>query len=241
MAFSNSKFTLLAALVSAAALISSVGCSDDTDGTGGAGPGSGGNGVGGGNGGSGNTGNEGGSGAQGGSGGGGTTDCEAYCAANLANCTAGNVQYATDTPTDECEAMCSLWDQGTPGAMAGDTTECRVYHTGAAASDAATHCPHGGPFGGGVCGADQCEVFCAAVVLLCTGDDEIYSSEADCLTDCDAFAGKDTPFVGNPADATDSFACRAYHLTAASTNPAVHCQHAGGPNSEQGDSDVCNN
>jgi hypothetical protein len=38
-----------------------------------------------------------------------------------------------------------------PGDTGGDTRECRIYHLGAAAGDAALHCPHASSDGGGVC------------------------------------------------------------------------------------------
>jgi hypothetical protein len=36
--------------------------------------------------------------------------------------------------------------------MGGNTLECRIYHAGVAAGDAAFHCPHAGPTGAEVCG-----------------------------------------------------------------------------------------
>lgn len=227
MAFGKTTFTLLA-LVSATALVTSVGCSDDTTsttlGTGGSGTGAqGGMGTGA-TGGGGN-----GTGAQGGgTGGGATTDCATLCADNVANCDSTNTQWVPGASS--CEAFCTLWDQGTPGEMAGDTIECRAYHTGAAASDAATHCPHGGPYGGGVCGASQCENFCAAMQLLCTGTNEQYASEAECLTACGGLADNAMPFKADPdvLPTGATFACRGYHLTAAALDPVTHCGHAAG-------------
>ncbi|MEZ4401134.1 MAG: DUF4331 family protein [Kofleriaceae bacterium] len=80
------------------------------------------------------------------------TLCETYCANMDANCTGDNAQYLN---TADCMSFCAEagWPDGAPGAMAGNSLECRVYHSGApAASNGALHCPHAGPTGDGVCG-----------------------------------------------------------------------------------------
>jgi hypothetical protein len=52
-----------------------------------------------------------------------------------------------------CLSTCNgaSWSIGTAGATSGNSIACRTYHAGAAAGDPATHCPHAGPTGGGVC------------------------------------------------------------------------------------------
>ncbi|MFT6399296.1 MAG: hypothetical protein ACJAYU_004061 [Bradymonadia bacterium] len=81
------------------------------------------------------------------------TWCENYCDLALNTCTGDNELFPDG---DECLAACGEFSDG--GAIddaAGDTVQCRVYHLGVAGSDgetsAATHCPHGGTDGAGVC------------------------------------------------------------------------------------------
>lgn len=80
-----------------------------------------------------------------------TATCGTYCAAIAASCTAANAQYPD---TAACLLACSDFPtDGEDGATAGDNIQCRIYHAGAAATDAATHCSHAGASGGTVCGA----------------------------------------------------------------------------------------
>lgn len=83
-----------------------------------------------------------------------TNDCAGYCTQIMTNCTGANAQYVDNA---DCVAQCGAlnWPSGTPGATDGNTIACRIYHGGAPAVSApAEHCPHAGPSGGGVCGAD---------------------------------------------------------------------------------------
>lgn len=78
-----------------------------------------------------------------------TAACSSYCTDIQAACTGDNAQYASEA---ECLSSCEGFaTTGTDGDTSGDTLQCRVYHTGAAATDPATHCAHGGASGGGVC------------------------------------------------------------------------------------------
>lgn len=70
------------------------------------------------------------------------TACETYCADYETNCA---VQFVVDyTTAAGCETACAEFAEGTAGDMSGDNLACRQYHTGAAANDALTHCPHAG-------------------------------------------------------------------------------------------------
>lgn len=78
-----------------------------------------------------------------------TAACSSYCTDMMATCTGDNAQYESESA---CLSSCSGFaTTGTDGDAAGNTLQCRVYHLGVAASDAATHCPHAGADGGGVC------------------------------------------------------------------------------------------
>lgn len=146
--------------------------------------------------------------------------CADYCASIAANCTNTLAMYA-DTAT--CLASCAHVAPGTAADMGGNTLGCRVYHAGAAAGNPTLHCRHAGPGGDGVCGAD-CEGFCTLVLGACAGQaTPPYASMGACMTSCSGFAT--TPPYNSSVTGGNSFACRLYHATAASTTPGLHCQH----------------
>lgn len=79
--------------------------------------------------------------------------CTTYCSQVTTNCTGANAQYANMA---ECLTYCNAarWPAGDPGAMAGNSLNCRIYHGGSPAMmDPGMHCPHAGPTGAGVCGS----------------------------------------------------------------------------------------
>jgi len=139
--------------------------------------------------------------------------CEAYCALMADNCPASYPDAAA------CLAVCAtLPDDGAEGDEDGNTVQCRTYHAGVAADDAALHCPHAGASGGGVCGT-YCEAYCSIVEDSC-GD--IYPDTETCMSECAAF-----PQDGEPdTTAGDSVQCRIYHGSfPALADPATHCAH----------------
>jgi hypothetical protein len=146
--------------------------------------------------------------------------CKVYCQDITANCKDANAQYANES---DCLTKCSdmLADQaidlGSLADTAGNTLGCRIYHAGAAANDAATHCPHAGQLGGNVCG-NYCEVYCDFVTAACPADT---FSGGSCGAACGSF------IPGTPGDTTgDSLQCRLYHASVALTDGATHCPHA---------------
>jgi hypothetical protein len=183
-----------------------------------------------------------GSGASGG-GGGGAYDCADYCTTVMENCTGPNAQYVAvgaSTAQEICEGMCAFFPPGTFGDETGNTLGCRQYHAGAAGlGQPDFHCPHAGPMGGLTCGGDtlsQCDVFCFLAIDICSDQETPpYTSLAQCQEQClgsgagggggaSGYAGHDEPF--NTSDiAGDTFACRAYHLTATIDEALVHCPH----------------
>lgn len=80
------------------------------------------------------------------------TDCDRYCDVVTASCSGANAQFPSRA---DCVSYCNEagWPLGTEGAMSGNSIECRIYHAGVAAGDPATHCPHSGATGDGVCGS----------------------------------------------------------------------------------------
>lgn len=68
----------------------------------------------------------------------------------------------------------------------------------------------------------SCAEFCTTVATNCAGSDRVYSDEAECRTECEAFA------CGMRGETTgDTRACRLYHAGAAAADPRTHCPHAG--------------
>ncbi|MCB9594879.1 MAG: DUF4331 family protein [Sandaracinaceae bacterium] len=77
--------------------------------------------------------------------------CEVYCTAALSVCTGGDAIYGDMA---ECMTACApLDDTAAIGVTDGDTVQCRLYHLSVAVieNDRATHCPHAGADGAGVC------------------------------------------------------------------------------------------
>jgi hypothetical protein len=159
-------------------------------------------------------------------------NCTDYCAAIETNCSTFP-QYPTP---ESCAEICAAFEPGTAPDTAMNTLECRVYHTGAAASMADPHCMHAGPLGGGVdagngCGMDRCEAFCQIAIAVCDGNDVQWGTEAECMTDC----GMMTDDVDYTTAETggDTLACRMYHLSVAAdaknkadaAGKTLHCGH----------------
>jgi hypothetical protein len=156
-------------------------------------------------------------------------DCNYYCDSIIAACTATNNQYL-DKAT--CVAMCAnIPNDAGAGAQSGDSLACRMYHLSVAATssaNAATHCPHAGPYGFGVCGS-LCNDFCEqdfAAAGPCKGTN--YPGLDACHTYCNGAAGGDAA-AGAPGNSatSPSMACREYHLENAYGVAASHCPHAG--------------
>ena len=181
--------------------------------------------------------------------------CAAYCAAVHNTCNGNTMPVAPETPkpdtqygtggSDFCMTTCAAFPLGNAGDTTQNTIGCRMYHAsvaGAAPANLDPHCWHAGPAGfydDSGCGASSCESFCMIVNHACTGaagsaTANPYGTMAACMTMCPTFAGIDEtsgaqPSVDYNADATsgNSLACRLYHATAATMDPATHCAHAG--------------
>lgn len=151
--------------------------------------------------------------------------CTAYCNTIETNCTGNNDQYVS---IEACLASCAGLPDGAAADTSGNTVGCRTYHAGAAMGSPAVHCPHAGPGGAGACG-NNCDGFCTIALAVCTGPNQVYASLNQCMTECAGFPT--SPPYSTAVTSGDSFACRLYHLTAASVDPAGHCSHipAGSP------------
>jgi hypothetical protein len=165
---------------------------------------------------------------------GGSLSCATYCDQIQTNCldTAMNRQYV-DNAT--CMAACATMPVGSPADTQGNTLGCRTYHSGVAGSgpnpamSAQTHCPHAGPGGAGICGMN-CAGFCQIVMGACTDANQAYADLAECMTTCGTFATETR--YNTQVQTGASLACKLYHATVATTDPATHCPHVmatGGP------------
>ena len=145
--------------------------------------------------------------------------CAGYCDTITTNCAGDFTQYGT---REMCEATCATFAPGVEGDMMGNSLACRTYHAGAAAMANDVHCTHAGPGGDMACGAN-CEGFCAIAVAACP---DAWPDLAACAMACGTFDPVEK------YDATDvagnTFACRMYHLTAATIDPVTHCAHIKG-------------
>jgi hypothetical protein len=146
--------------------------------------------------------------------------CASYCSIVGRDCTGAVEQYGSMA---DCMTTCARLPVGTAADTSGNTLGCRVFHGSYAGGDPPLHCPHAGPGGGGICGA-ECEGFCTIVLGSCTGANAQYSgSMATCMSSCAGFST--TPAYSAAVTSGNSLACRLYHATAASSAPNVHCPH----------------
>lgn len=153
--------------------------------------------------------------------------CAYYCSTIATNCTAGNIQFASDA---NCMDTCMHFAPGALTDTGGDTLGCRIYHAEMAAADATVHCPHAGPTGGGVCGTNQpnyCAVFCPLETAICPNAWNA-TGQMRCLgaSGCSTIATGTEPYNATATNQTgNTLFCRFWHLTAAATDPTTHCPH----------------
>ncbi len=145
--------------------------------------------------------------------------CTDYCNAIQMACTGTNLQYFSAAA---CLASCAALPRGVSGEGSGNTVGCRTTHAGYAVTAPDGHCLHAGPGGADVCGAD-CDGFCTIALAACKGAQQVYATKAQCLTECATFPT--SPAYNASIMSGNSFACRMYHLTAATVDPINHCPH----------------
>ena len=130
-------------------------------------------------------------------------------------------------PYDHCVTVMAI---KTFGPQVGDTFQCRNYHLGIAmqsATDAAIHCPHASPNGGGVCvnpSPPPPSTFCSDYQTTCV-DPARSVAYVDCPTVINGF----TPGSAGSSAAGNTLSCRTYHLGLAKMsgqNAVIHCPHA---------------
>jgi hypothetical protein len=158
----------------------------------------------------------------------GTTPCTAYCSTVVANCP--HDEY-NDVPT--CLALCGAFDLGQSTDTSQDSLGCRAHYAALAATDP-TNCPAAGPLGGGVCGNDLCNTFCALDSYVCTGANTAFDGgQLGCGPACEANFEVYLTDAGNDLALStgNTLNCRIWHLEAA-VDPAegagalaTHCPH----------------
>jgi Domain of unknown function (DUF4331) len=79
----------------------------------------------------------------------------------------------------------------------------------------------------------ECVTYCDAATTACTGVNQQYKDNADCLSYCNA---SNWPKGTDGEQAGNTVACRIYHAGVAKMDPGTHCGHAG-PSGEN----VCGN
>lgn len=228
----NTKLFIFTGLVGCFTALGTVACGDSgTTSTSTGGGGTGGSGTGGS---TTTTSSTGGNGSGGGTTTGSAATCTAYCTAIMATCKDGdgNAQYTT---MDGCLKECGAFEQGTPGAMSGDSLECRAYHAGVAATsaDKALHCVHAGPLGSGAdtagagCTSDhlsRCAAYCAINQEVC--GTTAYATADECNTACMAVTDDADFNTGITSGA--NMECRMYHMSVAAQDAGsatTHCPH----------------
>lgn len=150
--------------------------------------------------------------------------CQAYCTLLSAACP------EKLTGISDCTASCAGLREDESyelsSLVSGDNLECRVAYATLALSDPAAHCS-AAAMKSSLC-ADPaesepaCEDFCRLVGAACTGKNQVYESESQCLAVCKVLdKGKSSDQVEN------TVGCRKYHSYNSLAAPAQHCPHAG--------------
>lgn len=153
-------------------------------------------------------------------------DCPEYCRVVADAC---ENAYNSE---DYCLGFCGMLPSGTSD-INDNTVACRLRYARLALIDPGSNCEAASAGGGGVCGADPCNLYCDLVLAHCTGDNLVYANRQECLSTCALM----TP--GSHGDwrfdlQIDSIACRLWHAgPPAMTEAQVHCKHTRIYNDEQ--------
>jgi hypothetical protein len=148
--------------------------------------------------------------------------CEDYCTVNLAGCQGSFKVYESRS---QCLAVCEALD---PGLLTdnppNDTIGCRKTHSyNALTTDPMVHCPHAGPGGADVCGAD-CPAYCTLAQRACgTAFAADFANRDACISACSALRGTGHVMysVETAEDDPNPIACRMLYATRASAGPAT--------------------
>ena len=151
--------------------------------------------------------------------------CGTYCSAITDGCTGVDAQYIS---SNDCLGYCYMsvtWDAGSLADTAVNTLGCRQHWAEEAAEAAPdVNCAYGSASGGGQCGS-WCDNYCQLTGDNCTGDNQLFNSDASCLSNCATY-----PEDGEPgATEGDTVQCRITYAGKAGgfgNVGAVHCDAA---------------
>lgn len=138
--------------------------------------------------------------------------CEDYCRLSRVACTDERAVYET---WPVCMDACAATPVGLPSDSGGqDTVGCRIAHSYNALDAAATHCPHSGPGGEGVCG-DDCISYCRLLKSACPGHfDSEFNSDGECVAACGSLA-PGPKYAVDSVTTGDTVGCRLLHTVRA--------------------------
>ena len=147
--------------------------------------------------------------------------CGEFCDLVMANCTGANEVYHSRA---SCMGFCALLREGDfTEADRGNTVACRLAAARAVPNGEADQlCQWAGPGGGDHCGPSNCDNYCALYPKVCP--DEAKDQEP-CLTNCQGLRD-DLSLNSTDDHEGDTIQCRLVHLSAATTEPSSHCEHA---------------
>ncbi|MGC4087113.1 MAG: hypothetical protein QM756_04255 [Polyangiaceae bacterium] len=148
--------------------------------------------------------------------------CADFCDQVMANCTGANEVYHSRA---SCMGFCALLREGDFNEKdSGNTVACRWNAVKGLPDlgEAVQACQWAGPGGGDHCGESNCDNYCALFPKVCPDQ---ASSQEPCKTNCLGFRD-DGNLNATDDHEGDTIQCRLVHLSAATTEPTSHCQHA---------------
>jgi hypothetical protein len=156
--------------------------------------------------------------------------CGEYCDTVMKACTGTNTAYANN---DACMGVCRLLPEGNPlEPETSNSVACRLDEARSAAiGEADVHCLRAGPTGSANCsqlGATTsigCESYCMLYQNACGAAWYRYGTLAQCVATCSALRDRGAFDAIEDYDG-DTLQCRLVHVSAASVDPATHCEHA---------------
>jgi hypothetical protein len=147
--------------------------------------------------------------------------CGEFCDLVMANCTGANEVYHSRA---SCMGFCALLREGDfTEADRGNTVACRLAAARQIPNGEANQlCQWAGPGGGEHCGASNCDNYCELIPKVCPTQAK---DQLPCVSNCEGLRD-DGSLNATDDHEGDTVQCRLVHLSAATTEPASHCEHA---------------
>lgn len=146
--------------------------------------------------------------------------CDEYCTDVMSAC-------PDSYPTREnCIQSCAVLPVGTPGAQENSLACRQGFATAAVLEPTPANCNAASFGGGGVCGADVCDLYCDLQLTNCVGQNQVYADRGECMTVCGLLNTEGSFDDWLFATEIDTVQCRLYHAgPPAAAAPGVHCPH----------------